>query len=214
MAGRSYLKTEPRTSDIESAISDGYDEIGELADEMESWKDGLEEKLSHTSKYEQVSEAFDTLNDNRDMPDVDADLFGESDTKVSYGETVNKSKRRGVSRSTRLDNAVAKLSAAVDGIETIINSLDEGEDAEPEEDRTDLEQQKTDLEDALANATGEAADKIQEQIDELQEKIDGLEDETNNDNEERKSGLEELRDAIQETIDNLDGAVEFPGMYG
>lgn len=35
--------------------------IEELTDEMTSWRDGMEEKLSHTEKYERVSEAADAL---------------------------------------------------------------------------------------------------------------------------------------------------------
>lgn len=38
--------------------------IEELTDEMTSWRDGMEEKLSHTEKYERVSDAASQLEDS------------------------------------------------------------------------------------------------------------------------------------------------------
>lgn len=46
--------------------------IEELAEEMGSWRDGMEEKLSHTEKYERVSEAADALENSEVRSAVDS----------------------------------------------------------------------------------------------------------------------------------------------
>lgn len=53
-------KTISLTASIEEALGYGP-EIASLQEEMESWRDALEDKLSHTDKYQAVSEAADTL---------------------------------------------------------------------------------------------------------------------------------------------------------
>lgn len=184
MAGRSYLKTEPRSCSVEDALSNAFGEIESLHEEMESWKDGLEEKLSHTPKYEQVSEACDVLENHTDAPDVPE---AASDLTVTYGETVNKNKKRGVSRATRLDNAVGALNAVVEAVQARIDDLEEQQEAIRQE--APLGEEKA----------GGAECAERGPIDDLSEK---------------QTELEQFRDEVQEHIDELDGGVEFPGMYG
>jgi DNA repair exonuclease SbcCD ATPase subunit len=172
MAGRSYLKTEPKTASLVDAISDAYSEISSLAEEMESWRDGLEEKLSHTSKYDQVSEAYDLLSQHADEPDCDNTLFGTM--QVHFVETSNKNKKRSVSRATRLDNAINRLNACIEVLEA---RKDELEEAKNEEEIKD---------------DAEALEEVDSELDEINELIYVLE----------------------QTVSELDGGVEFPGMFG
>jgi len=58
MASGTYKKV--KTS-VSAALADGASVISELAEEMGEWRDNLEEKLSHTDKYERVSEAAELL---------------------------------------------------------------------------------------------------------------------------------------------------------
>lgn len=162
MAGRSYLKTEAQTSSLSAAISDAFDEVGELADEMGEWRDSLEEKFSQTDKYSRVSEAADTLDGHRDAPDFDESVVG--DIQVTYGVTSNRSKRRGISRATRLDNAVGKLNACVEALQAEADSLDEQIeelDDSRQEERGELSERK------------EALEELQQELEEAVGELDG-----------------------------------------
>lgn len=150
------------------AVSDAFGEFQCLAEEMGDWRDSMEEKLSHTSKYEIISDCTDTLEQNMDeidCPKVVEDLL--ADTQISVGMMVlnRKKSRSGPSRQTRFDNAVSTLSAAVDELSAIIDN---------NEDAADVDKLAQDL------------------IDEV----------------------ESYRDELQMVVDNLEGACEFPGMYG
>jgi hypothetical protein len=46
---------------VSEAMQDGVAELQALAEEMAEWRDNLEERLSHTDKYERVSECADVL---------------------------------------------------------------------------------------------------------------------------------------------------------
>jgi hypothetical protein len=59
---------------VQDAIESAGNEVAELAEEMVSWRDNLEDKLSHTDKYTQVNEAADALEN--------ADLSSLADTLV------------------------------------------------------------------------------------------------------------------------------------
>lgn len=75
-----------KSSAVEVTIEDalGYGpEIAALAEEMGEWRDNLEEKLSHTDKYERVSEAADTL-ENADVESL-CDTLVEALRALSEG---------------------------------------------------------------------------------------------------------------------------------
>jgi hypothetical protein len=157
MAGKYKLEVTKTT--LVDAISSGYGEIGELANEMSDWRDNLEDKFSQTQKYSDVGEAADTLADHRDepsMPDIIEKALGT--TELSVGISVPRSRRQSASRATRLDNAISHLQVAIEYLEEV-----KDDEAHPQE-----------LRDEIEGYCGE----------------------------------------LQQTVDNLDGAVEFPGMFG
>lgn len=153
MAKRRY-KTTTHTSTVRSAVEDGIMELQSLQEEMEFWKDGLEEKLSHTEKYSQVEEASDLLSNAQevDVPDSVADL------EVSYSMM---SKRR-EPRWMRCANAIAGLQAALDSMSARRDELNEliNDDATSEDD---------------ADTHQETVDEIESALDELQSIVDECE---------------------------------------
>lgn len=63
MAKGKHVKIE---TTVEDALSAAGSDVNDLKDEMESWRDSLEDKFSSTEKYERVSEAADGL-ENADL---------------------------------------------------------------------------------------------------------------------------------------------------
>lgn len=61
------------TATVMEALDQAQCEVEALMEEMTSWRDGMEEKLSHTDKYERVSEAADTL-ENADLDNAIASV--------------------------------------------------------------------------------------------------------------------------------------------
>lgn len=157
------------TSTIDGAVADALSELQGLRDEVrEIVENASGTGLENTQRIQTLSETADTLDSHvDDEPDAPDAITAEPQKQITY---VEMTKKRGVSRAQRHDNAIAQLSAAVAGVEEMIEAL------EAEEEK--------------------AAEEQKEQI------------------EEKKSDLETYRDAIQELIDNLDGAVEYPGMFG
>lgn len=58
MAKGKHIKVD---TTVENALSLAGSEIGDLWNEMNDWRDSMEDKFSSTEKYERVSEAADTL---------------------------------------------------------------------------------------------------------------------------------------------------------
>lgn len=113
---------------VTDAIENGLSELQELRDEMQSWRDGMEDKLSHTDKYQQVSDACDALDSSDTSIEIDDEDAGDRRVDVSLG-----SKRR-MPRWLRRDNAVAMLSAARDSLEALADELEsEVNDAEDDQ---------------------------------------------------------------------------------
>lgn len=54
-------KTITDSISVTDAMQEGVSELQDLANEMSEWRDNLEEKLSHTEKFERVSECADVL---------------------------------------------------------------------------------------------------------------------------------------------------------
>jgi hypothetical protein len=63
MAKGKHIKIE---TTVENALSAAGSDVNDLKDEMDSWRDGMEDKFSSTEKYERVSEAADGL-ENADL---------------------------------------------------------------------------------------------------------------------------------------------------
>lgn len=105
--------------DIENAIADAFSQISELGDEMDQWRDGLEERLSHTQKYDEVSQAADELTyiEEPDTSQVNLDL---STTIVATQD-----QRKRLSRAARRDNATSLMRAVADRLDEEIQLLEE-----------------------------------------------------------------------------------------
>lgn len=98
------------------AISDAFSEFQSLSEEMGEWRDNIEEKFGTTQKFEQVSEAADTL-EQRTEPTVD-DLIKDTEVEVTRRNPKRPS-RRGESRATRCSNACGELEAAMEKLEEL-----------------------------------------------------------------------------------------------
>lgn len=106
------------TTTVDAVVDEAFSEFEGLAEEMRSWSDNMEEKLSHTEKYERVSEAADTL-ENINRPDVGEKL---TDIEVKY-MSVNPRKLN--SRAARRDNATYLLGLASDALNDAVEGDDE-----------------------------------------------------------------------------------------
>lgn len=97
------------------AASEAFGELQSLAEEMGSWRDGLEEKFSHTEKYERVSSAADAL-EQLSEPEVPEEL---TDIKVEFVRLPQR--RRGYSRADRCGQAVYVLDTCVQALQEYVD---------------------------------------------------------------------------------------------
>lgn len=121
---------------IGGAIEEAFSEIESLRDEMTEWRDNMEERLSHTEKYERVSECADALDNVREI-DVPDSL---RDVPVEIVHQRKASKKSPYPRWVRLQNA----SNALEAVKWMI---------EEKEDPTDEEEQ-------LASDIGDVVDEL------------------------------------------------------
>lgn len=128
MVAQSKLKTIEAT--IPAAIEAFQSGIQDLHDEMESWADNMESNnMEHLPKFEQVTECRDALEQvlNDTMPDVSSAVIKDLlEVKVSYFEHPGKGKK-GPSRATRRDNAVAALEAVIEHVTAWEDGLPKGQ---------------------------------------------------------------------------------------
>lgn len=124
---------------VADAISNGFTDLSDLADEMSEWRDNMEEKLSNTSKYQEVSDCVDQLDNCRDDPTSDL-----PEALSSLPVTYSVGSKRKEPRWLRRDNAVAAIQAAKDALE------------EFETEDSDLKESAEDAASKLENAIGEA----------------------------------------------------------
>lgn len=103
------FKTGEHKTTLADAISGAFSDVTDLASEMREWADNMEERLSHTEKYERVSECADTLEQNQDEPTV---VNGLGDIEVTYSVMQHKQ----LPRWARLDNAKAAVQACIDAL--------------------------------------------------------------------------------------------------
>ena len=124
----SAYKQEKRESTVGDLVADAVSELESLKDEMSEWRDNMEGTgLENTSKFEQVSEAAETLESYVSEVDVPDELSGIA---ASWFESVHRNKRRGASRSVRLGNAIAMLEAASEALGA--SEIEGAEDLETE----------------------------------------------------------------------------------
>lgn len=214
---------EPTRITVADAIDAGKGEMECLKEEMESWRDNMEEKLSQTPKYEEVSEVcniLDTVVENLDcMCELDSDVGVEELSLVL-------STKKKMSRNDRMSEAILYLDEAKSAIDSRIETLDEhiqevedteGETSCPEcgldYDTTEemvthmkLDHDKTDLIVVYdeANDGADWVSKTEPDTDPTLRTKDAM--------VEEKEHLETLVEYLGEAIDEAQG-VSFPGMY-
>lgn len=161
MAKRSYKFVDIKTT-LEGALENGRSEIESLQEEMSDWQGNLESgNMEHISKYDEVSECADALEQVVDLLSTD-DLLNvlreasiDVESEVSYQEMTPYGKR-GPSRSMRRDNACAALSAACDAARELVESYNEKacENDEDEIDTGAIESAIEEIESARDEAEG------------------------------------------------------------
>lgn len=157
MARKPTKRYTPIEMSVEDAISAGYGVAEELHGEIDEVVSNMEEKLSHTSRYQTLEQTRDTLAGVKDnQPEWPSELDGV-DIVASYTED----RRKGLSRAQRLSNGEAAIGAAADALRSWADET-EGKiaDGEPGEgdDNSELEekiQAARDLADELESHAGD-----------------------------------------------------------
>lgn len=206
---RKTCKTFERSCSIEAAILDGLAQIEELQTEMSEWASNLEEKLSHTDKYQMVSDAADMLDSIEFSPDI-PEIIPET-RMVSYSEDVAY-KGKSLSRASRLANAIGMIQAGVDGIEGLMDKIDgERSDLQTKADdiRAEMEDQ---IEDAVEARGGLAEGEAEQMRNEADHEATMIENEIEQLDDQYQT-LDDFKDELENTISEVEN-VEFPGMYG
>ncbi len=161
--GRRNWKNTKHSSSLVAAIDSGAaDEIGGLAEEMGEWRDNMEESFGHTAKFEEVSDAADTLEEQQseleqavsellealadgdgdedeggedeDEGDEEDEEDGDGDGVVEWTEMVPYG-RNSAPRWMRRDNALAPVQAGLAHIEDLTAMRDDflGKGGDPAE---------------------------------------------------------------------------------
>lgn len=138
---------------VADAISGAFNDLAELAQEMQDWFDNMPENLQGSSKGDEVSTAADELGNVGDEPDIPGCIAGETltysfDTKAK-------------SRAARRDNALNAINAAIEFCQDYIGELD-----------ADLVKSPADDEDDEREVNRDA---VQELLDELETARDAAE---------------------------------------
>jgi hypothetical protein len=116
---------------VSGALSAAFSEFQALGEEMRETADNMDAaNMGHMPKCEAAAAAADELENHVDEPDVPEHL---ADLPVEATEMVNRDKRKGASRSVRLSNAQALVSAARDALDGF---EPEGHDDDDEESET------------------------------------------------------------------------------
>lgn len=120
------------TGTVEGAYEGAKSEVESLKEEMDGWRDNLEDTLSHTSKYEEVSECCDNLETAFDeLGYVDEFPDGVGDRQVTYPQ-YSPYGRKPEPRWMRMSNAQHMVTAVKDALADASAELDEVEDDEGE----------------------------------------------------------------------------------
>jgi len=153
---RKKFKTVDHASPIDGIIDDAESGREELASELREWADNMEERMSHTEKYEQVSEAADALENvsfDIEVPDCLEGVEVEYASHSPYG-------RRGPSRPMRRDNIVEALRAAQSKAESVQQEKEDEKQGMVEDD----------------DASEGGLERLDDEIEALQQFYDELED--------------------------------------
>ncbi len=113
-------KPPPRDVGPLDLIGEAWAEVVSLAEEMRTWADNMEDSLSNTQKYADVSEAAETL-ENLDEPTTD--ITALNDHKLSWQDPTPR--RRGFSRAMRCGHACDMLRAAEEKLRELVQELPE-----------------------------------------------------------------------------------------
>lgn len=109
----------PRQVGLLDAIGEVMADVEELGSEMRQWADNMEEKFGSTQKYEEVSQAADTLENAAGNDPVNFELQSFlNDVKITIQDPTPK--RRGYSRADRLAQSQGVLMDVVDALDTFI----------------------------------------------------------------------------------------------
>jgi hypothetical protein len=144
------LETMLREGTISDAISEGFSEIQSLRDEITEWKDNMEEKMSSTDKYQQVSECADTLDEIADSEDDCLPPIHAEDA-VKWVTQKKKSKKSPYPRWLRMQNAVNALEAAKDALTSLVEEEDSDLD---EDDKLGLQEYIDKIEEVIDTGNG------------------------------------------------------------
>lgn len=106
-------------------------DLADLRDEMTEWQSNMEgASMEHLPKYEEVTECVDAMDDAVSTLETACDTLIDELSKAdvaldSEGFNVPTDQRKRLSRSQRLANAIAPLSAAIEHVSGL-NFVDEG----------------------------------------------------------------------------------------
>ena len=120
------------TGTVEDAFESAKSEIESLKEEMEQWRNNMEDSLSHTSKYDDVSECCDYLYEvHEKLEEIDLSELpgGIGDTPVTYTEG-SPYGRKPVPRWMRLSNAQSAIDAVKSALEAARDGAQEDVDWE------------------------------------------------------------------------------------
>jgi len=118
------LKTETITQTISEALEDAKFELSSLAEEMGNWRDNMEgTNLENTTRYEEISECADTL---EDLDSRLRDIEIEDDREITY--TWSHPYGRSIGRGWRAGYVCAILNAIGDALSDNDESVAELQD--------------------------------------------------------------------------------------
>lgn len=148
-----------RTEDycVADAVSGGFSELEELASECREMFDNASEGLQQTQRLQTFDETASTL-EGLCEPDV-PEYVGE--LRFQVRQEIPNRPRRGLSRATRRDNAVALLQGAMEAIQERIekweaNRDEEGATEAQQSENQDYIDEAQSLVDELESAIGDA----------------------------------------------------------
>jgi hypothetical protein len=113
-------KYETRKVKLIDAVEEAMTDLEDLRDEMSDWAGNMEEKFSHTEKYERVLEAADAL-EQIQRPDVPDHL---ADSEIEIAQVLPRSKSKGLSRNDRRFNAISIIESVMEHLDQLENDSD------------------------------------------------------------------------------------------
>lgn len=140
------LERTEREMSIADAVSEAFGDFSGLGEEMRSWADSMEEKLSHTEKYDRVNTTADTLENFSEPEHPD----WANNTKIKIMDLPRR--KRPYSRADRNGQACYILDTAIEACENRLEELGNGDNAKAEADA--VESYRDDLQNVKDEAEG------------------------------------------------------------